>query len=326
MGPGPAKIVGDGWVTLVCGDDIELSLIGIPSHARWRTDLEDIRMALSRTARLGLSITFLLTAGANLHAQVTTTPKVAAKKEAAKEKVDLNGATLAELEALPGVGKVTAEKIIANRPYRGVEDLTKHGISQAEVDKLRPLVIARESAAEKVEKAKAEMKNEFKKIEAGEKVDVNKATAAELEALPGVGPAIAKAIMADRPYKTVDDLEKVKGLSKAKLAALKDLITSGPPAAVPAAPKAAAPKGGAMEKAKEKGKAKAAPKVVLAPDEKVNINKATAEELDVLPGIGPARAKLIVDARPFDKIEDIMKIKGIKEVEFGKIKGMITVK
>ena len=60
--------------------------------------------------------------------------------------------------------------------------------------------------------------------------------------------------------------------------------------------------------------------------EKVNINTASKDELDVLPGIGPVRAQAIIDGRPFKAIEDVMKVKGIKEVEFGKIKEMITVK
>ena len=62
------------------------------------------------------------------------------------------------------------------------------------------------------------------------------------------------------------------------------------------------------------------------PGEKININTASKDELDVLPGIGPVRAQAIIDGRPFKTIEDVMKVKGIKEVEFGKIKDMITVK
>ena len=64
----------------------------------------------------------------------------------------------------------------------------------------------------------------------------------------------------------------------------------------------------------------------LAPGEKVNINTAPKEDLDKLPGIGPVKAQAILEARPFEKIEDIMKVKGIKEGEFGKIKDLITVK
>ena len=44
---------------------------------------------------------------------------------------------------------------------------------------------------------------------------------------------------------------------------------------------------------------------------KVNINTATEEELDTLPNIGPARAKLIVAGRPYKSIEELKKVSGI---------------
>lgn len=61
-------------------------------------------------------------------------------------------------------------------------------------------------------------------------IDVNRATAVELEALPGVGPATATAIVAERdrngPFLDVDDLDRVPGIGPAKLAALRDLVTT----------------------------------------------------------------------------------------------------
>jgi competence protein ComEA len=61
----------------------------------------------------------------------------------------------------------------------------------------------------------------------------------------------------------------------------------------------------------------------------VNINTATKEQLDALPGIGPVKAQAIIDYRnangPFKTPADIMKVKGIKDGEFAKIKDQIAV-
>ncbi|MCB0966374.1 MAG: ComEA family DNA-binding protein [Ilumatobacter sp.] len=60
-------------------------------------------------------------------------------------------------------------------------------------------------------------------------VDLNAAGVDELDALPGVGPATAQAIVDDRerngPFVSVDDLERVPGIGPSKLAALRDLVT-----------------------------------------------------------------------------------------------------
>src|SRR5213075_1343211 len=70
------------------------------------------------------------------------------------------------------------------------------------------------------------------------KVDLNTADEKALEGLPGVGAATAKAIIAARPFKSVDDLKNVKGIGDAKFNALKDKVTVGtaPAASAPAAP------------------------------------------------------------------------------------------
>jgi competence protein ComEA len=60
-------------------------------------------------------------------------------------------------------------------------------------------------------------------------VNLNTATAAQLDALPGVGPATAAAIVRDReahgPFRTVDDLARVRGIGPAKLDQLRNLVT-----------------------------------------------------------------------------------------------------
>lgn len=64
-------------------------------------------------------------------------------------------------------------------------------------------------------------------------------------------------------------------------------------------------------------------------DGKININKASKEELMTLPGVGESRADSIIKYREdtglFQSIEDIMNVSGIKEGLFKKIKDLITI-
>ena len=169
-------------------------------------------------------------------------------------------------------------------------------------------------------------------LAAGALVDINTADQKALESLPGVGPATAKEIVKGRPYKSVDDLANVKGLGKSKLEKIKPLVTvGGPPAAkTPAAAGAAA--GAPATKASPAGQAaktapaqaKPAAKAAM-PTGPVNLNTASKEQLVALPGIGEKKAQAIIDGRPYQKTEDIMKVKGIKQGIYNKIKDKITV-
>ena len=81
-----------------------------------------------------------------LAASVTLiTPALAAKKPPPPRPININAATIKELEELPGVGQATAKAIIQFRtksgPFKRPEDLLAiRGISQAKFEKMRPYV------------------------------------------------------------------------------------------------------------------------------------------------------------------------------------------
>ncbi len=287
----------------------------------------------------------------------------AAKKDDAPKgvaaSVDINSATQKELEDIKGVGPAMAKKIIAGRPYKSVDELSKAGINAKAIEKLKPLVtvgkapVAPVKAAEVKPASAVKSKTVEAKKTAGGLVDINSATQKELEDIKGVGPAMAKKIIAGRPYKSVDELSKA-GINVKAIEKMKPLVTVGkvqvspvpapaakldtkvtvPPApAAKVVPQAAAPvspvaanvtKTPKDVKATDKSKPAAAAK--LAPGTKININTADQATIEKLPEIGSVKAKAIIAGRPFKTIEDVMKIKGIKGKTFDAIKDYIVVK
>jgi competence protein ComEA len=64
-------------------------------------------------------------------------------------------------------------------------------------------------------------------------LDINRATAAELEKLPGIGPSLARRIVEWRetrgPFRSVEDLLQVPGIGPKTLEGIRDKITVTPP-------------------------------------------------------------------------------------------------
>ena len=160
--------------------------------------------------------------------------------QAQTDLLDINTATQQELKAVKGIGAANAKKIIANRPYKSLDELTKAGFTAKKIEALKPLVAvgkgvaapAPAPAVEKKPKSALMVKPAEKKAPAATPapaaagpVDLNTADQKALESLPGVGPALAKKIMEGRPFQSVDDLSRIKGLNKAKIDAIKDKVT-----------------------------------------------------------------------------------------------------
>jgi competence protein ComEA len=170
----------------------------------------------------------------------------AAKAEAQKAVaalVDLNSATEKELEAIKGIGPATAKKIIAGRPYKSVDELSKAGLNAKAIEGIKPYVAvgkaqaaptkpAVPAAAAKAETTKSvkEAKTAAKpaaaaaKLAPGTKININTADQATLEKLPEIGPVKAKAIIAGRPYKTVEDVMKISGVKGKTFDTIKEYI------------------------------------------------------------------------------------------------------
>jgi len=67
---------------------------------------------------------------------------------------------------------------------------------------------------------------------------------------------------------------------------------------------------------------------LLAAESGLNLNTATQEELVLLPGLGPAKAKAIIDyrnAHPFKTIEEVRNVRGIGDHLYESLKGKITI-
>lgn len=141
------------------------------------------------------------------------------------ERLDPNVADVVELRRLPGVGPATAEAIVRSReaegPFTRPDDLERvRGIGPATVAKIMPH-LAFTSAHGLAAIAPP----------GPEPVDLNQAGVEALDALPGIGPALAGRIVESRardgPFRRADDLLRVRGIGPALLERLRPRVRPG---------------------------------------------------------------------------------------------------
>lgn len=85
----------------------------------------------------------------------------------------------------------------------------------------------------------------------------------------------------------------------------------------------------AVQAAPLKEKIKIAQEQVHKQGQKININKASAEQLEAIPGVGAKKAQAILDYRnkngDFSSVDDLINVKGIGKKMMQKMKGSISI-
>lgn len=162
----------------------------------------------------------------------------------------------------------------------------------------------------------------------GERIDPNTAPADELDRLPKVGPALAQRIVDWRgshgPFRTMADLDSVPGMGPALLRDAGPHLALAP---APAAPSTRDSSQSAASVADWGRSQKPSTRSAASVSTPVDVNRATADELAALPGIGPALARRIVDWRgengTFSRVDDLEKVPGIGPATLERLRPLV---
>jgi competence ComEA-like helix-hairpin-helix protein len=157
----------------------------------------------------------------------------------------------------------------------------------------------------------------------GERIDLDQASALEISRLPRVGLRLAKVIVSDRaahgPFGSLEALDRVSGVGPGLLAAIREQVRFSARASGPASGTGAeAP----VASGSERGTSNQPP--IL------DLNQATAAELERLPRVGPSLATRIVAFRekygPFPTVDSLVRVPGIGPATMALLKGKVRVR
>lgn len=163
----------------------------------------------------------------------------------------------------------------------------------------------------------------------GETIDVNAATAEELTRLPRIGPQLALRIVAHREangaFASLAALGSVPGIGPATLEGLRPYVSFG--SVLANARPSRAGDWTAAQQREPWWRAGAGPRS-LAPAV-IRLNTATEDELATLPGIGPERARAIVEDRarhgPYRALDELTRVPGIGAATVRRLTGRVRV-
>jgi competence protein ComEA len=140
-------------------------------------------------------------------------------------------------------------------------------------------------------------------------LDLNRAEAADLLQLPGVGPTLANRIVDVRDsrggFRNADDLRSVPGVGPARLEKLRPWVRGNGLSAA----------GVTVSKKLDAGA------------EPIDVNRASVEDLQRIPGVGPKTAQRIIDERAkrqFATVEDLRRVSGLGAKTLEKMHPFVT--
>ncbi len=191
-----------------------------------------------------------------------------------------------------------------------------------------------DSLGRRTRAARAEAERRKRPLDEGERLDPNRAPEADLDRLPGVGPSVARAIVAARdsgpPFRGPGDLTRVRGIGPATATRIAPHLdfSRPPPLGAGGGSGSAGVGGGSRFYGVRPVLERASPEATTEA-EVVELNGADRLALESLPGIGPALAGRILEERSrrggFRTVEELLAVRGVGPVTLERIRTRVRV-